>query len=196
MMADIKELNNDFAVFGSPVEGGACFTSFSDTPTIPTDATTKLASTNGWESLGELSENGFTESKSIDVQKPKGWHGYIIKTKVSSEEESFKVEFLEVTRGAVAKLRYGKGNVTINEDGSYKSITAKNIGDVIVPLVFDEIEDTGYLRRTVIPKAHIESIDDVPHQKGNLMVYGMTLIAIRDADGAAYYVYRAKPATM
>ena len=52
----------------------------------------------------------------------------------------------------------------------------------------------GWLRRTVIPKAKIDSIDDVPHQRGSLMLYGMSFTAEVDANGVAAYIYHAKPA--
>lgn len=195
-MSEIKELDNKFATFGSPVEGGACWTSFADTFALPTDATQKMSNQTGFESLGELSENGFTETHSMDIQKAKGWHGTVVATQVSSEDSTFKVEFLEVSRTTAAKLRYGKSNVEENEDGSFKKVSAKPVGTATVPLVIDELENTGYLRRTVIPKASIESFDDIAHQKGNLMVYGMTFTAIPDETGAAYYIYRAKPAVV
>ena len=54
--------------------------------------------------------------------------------------------------------------------------------------------EVPYLRRTVVPRAMVDSFDDEAHQKGSLLVYGMTFTALAGDDGAAYHIYRAKPA--
>lgn len=192
-MAELAEIDNSLVTVGKPVDGGCCWTNFGESPTIPTDATTKMSEQEGWESLGDLSENGYTESKSVTNNKFKGWHGSVVLTCISEEDHTFKVEFIEVNRPSVAKLRYGAGNVEAGEDGSVSHIKAVVGADVKVPLVFDELESNGFLRRTVIKKATIDSFDDVPHQRGSLLVYGMTLTAIDTGDGNYYDVYRAKP---
>ena len=46
---------------------------------------------------------------------------------------------------------------------------------------------------TVFPRAKIESVDDQAHQKGSLLVYGMTFTALVDENNHPYYIYRAKP---
>ncbi len=79
----------------------------------------------------------------------------------------------------------------MDENGDVTHIKAVVGTGVAVPLVFDELESNGWLRRTVVKKATIDSFDDVPHTKGSLLVYGMTFTAIDD-DGF-YDIYRAKP---
>ncbi|TNU89384.1 hypothetical protein FIC87_11335 [Eggerthella lenta] len=148
----------------------------------------------GWESLGELSENGFSESKSVTENKFKGWHGSVVLTAISEEENTYKAEFIEVNRPSAAKLRYGSKNVETGADGSVSHISGKPSTGDKVPLVFDELESNGYLRRTVVRKASVSSFDEVPHRKGALMVYGMTFTAI-EVDGSAFDIYRAKPAS-
>lgn len=63
-----------------------------------------------------------------------------------------------------------------------------------VPLVIDELEDTGYLRRTVIPRVSIDSCDDVEHKPGGLVQYGFTFTVLKTADKPLFTIYRAKPA--
>ena len=190
----LADIDTSLVTVGQPSEGGCCWTSFADSPTLPTDASTKMSTLPGWDSLGELSENGYTESKTVTNNKFKGWHGSIVLAAVSGEENTYKAEFIEVNRPSAAKLRYGAANVSAGADGSVSHIMGKiSTGDKI-PLVFDELESNGYLRRTVIRSASIDSFDDVPHQKGSLMVYGMTFTAV-EVDGQTFDIYRAKPAT-
>lgn len=191
----MKEIDDTLATVGKPVDGGCVWTSFAENPTLPTDATTKMSTLTSFESLGELSENGYTEAQSNSTTKHKGWHGSVVLVSNDGQENTYKVEFIEPNRPAVAKLRYGRGNVTTVTDGSIASIKGV-IGSLeTVPLVIDELESNGYLRRTVIKKASIDSFDDVPHKRGDLLVYGMTFTAIADEKNQYMTVYRAKPAS-
>lgn len=191
--ANLNAFDNNMVTVGQPSEGGCCFTSFEANPSVPTDAVTKISTLAGFESLGDLSENGYTESKSVTSNKLKGWRGSVVLSVLSEEDHTFKLEFIEVNRPSVAKLRYGAENVEAGDDGSVAHIKAVIGTNVRVPLVIDELESGGYLRRTVIKQATIDSFDDVPHQKGSLMVYGMTFTAMDTGDGKFYDIYRAKP---
>lgn len=191
-MADTLEAyDNDLVTTGNPAEGGCCWTCFSDDPTLPTDATTAMA--DPWVSLGDLSENGYTEGKSVTNNKLRGWRGSVVLTCISEEDRTFKVEFIEVNRPSVAKVRYGADNVTAGSDGSVSKISDKVGVMQRLPLVFDELESNGFLRRTVVRRATIDSFDDVPHQKGSLLVYGMTFTALDTGDGEPVTIFRAKP---
>lgn len=192
-MAENTGIDTSLVTVGQPVEGGCCWTSFADAPTLPTDATTAMGTLADFESLGELSENGYTESTSATSNKFKGWHGSVVLTTISDTENTYKLEFIEPYRPTVAKLRFGKDNVTVDEAGVVTAIKGKALSNVTVPLVIDELESNGYLRRIVVPKASIDSFDDVAHQKGSLLVYGMTFTAI-EVDGVMFNTYRAKPA--
>lgn len=190
--ATLSDIDTSLVTTGKPVEGGCCWTCFNENPTLPTDAATKM-STLGFESLGELSTNGFTEGTSVTSNDFRGWHGSVILTEIDEATNTYKVEFVEPNRPTVAKLRYGAENIEIGEDGSVSHIKGKVNPGAKVPLVFDELESNGYLRRTVVRKAAVKDFDDTPHQKGNLLVYGMTFTAI-EVEGQTFDIYRAKPA--
>jgi len=191
----ISELDSSLVTVGNPVDGGSCFTSFKSDVTLPTDATTKMSTLTGFESLGELSDNGFTESKSVSTDAKKGWHGTTLLVVTTDEDKKYKAEFVEVNRPSVAKLRYGADNVTEGTDGSVSKIEDKFGVDTIVPLVFDELESNGFLRRTVVKKARVTSFDDIGHKRGDLIVYGMEFTVLDPGDGSpAVTIYRAKPA--
>lgn len=189
-----NDIDPSLVTTGSPVEGGCVYTSFKANPTLPTDAATKISTLTDLVSLGDLSPDGFTASKSVTVNEFKGWHQSIVLTKVSEEKHQYKMVFIESVRSSVAKLRYGAGNVETNEDGTFSHIKVIANSDVRVPLVIDELEDTGNLRRTVIPRVSIDSCDDVEHKPGGLVQYGFTFTVIKTADKPLFTIYRAKPA--
>lgn len=187
-------INPNNVTTGGPVEGGCCYTNFSDNPTLPTDASESLVGVGStWENVGELSDQGWTQSTSTSVNKFKGYHGSVLLTEVADEENTFKAEFLEITRATTDKLRYGESRVTVDQDGFVSAIDPTTVPGHIVPLVFDELLSNGIKQRTVFPRAKIDSIDDQAHQRGSLMVYGMTFTALVDSNGRPYYVRRYRP---
>lgn len=174
-----SDIDTSLVSNGAPVEGGCCWTSFAASPTLPSDATTAISTLSDLVSLGELSDQGYTESKEIETSEFDGWHGTTILSVVNKEKNKYKAEFTEVQRAAVLQLRYGPENVTVDsETGEVTHVEGKPVGDVTVPLVIDELLSNGRLRRTVVPKAHITGIDDTPHQRGSLMVYGIEFTAL------------------
>lgn len=190
-----KEIDSSLVTVGKPSDGGCCWVSFNGAGTAPSNATDKMSSVEGFESAGELSENGFTESKSVSSTTHKGWHGSTLLITNDDETNTYKVEFVEVNRGTAAKLRYGSSNVNVDDDtGAVLSVKDKGINDDEISLVFDELESNGWLRRTIVRRAMVNSFDDVAHQRGNLMTYGMTFTALQPLDGGAIIeIYRAKP---
>lgn len=162
------------------------YTSFKANPTLPADAATKISTLTDLVSLGDLSPDGFTASKSVTVNEFKGWHQSIVLTKVSEEKHQYKMVFIESVRSSVAKLRYGAGNVETNEDGTFSHIKVIANSDVRVPLVIDRARGPpGNLRRTVIPRVSIDSYDDVEHKPGGLVQYGFTFTVLKTAGQAA-----------
>lgn len=193
-MADLEPIDNNLTTVGQPTAGGCVYVAFKANPTLPSDATTKMGTLTDFVSLGDISENGFTEANARSKNKHKNWNGDVVRTSISDEENTYKLEFIEPNRPSVAKLRYGSGNVEAGTDGSVSHIKGVLGTDEQVALVIDELESGGFLRRTVIPCATIDSFDDVAHQKGSLLVYGMTFTAVKGT-GNIFDIYRAKPAT-
>ena len=190
--ATMPDIDTTKVTVGAPVEGGCCWTTFAEEFELPEAAATAISSLTGWESCGELSDNGYTEKKSITSTDFKGWHGSTVLSVIDEEKNQYHAEFIEVNRGTAAKIRYGAGNVQTDEDGNVTQISGKTGQIKAIPLVFDELESNGWLRRTVVKKAMVSSFDDVPHQRGSLMVYGMDFTAI-EVEGSAFETYRAKP---
>jgi len=176
---------------GAPVEGACCYTSFAASPTLPTTASESLAS---FDSVGEISDGGYTKSVSVTTNKFKGWHGSTILTQVENEENTFKVAFAEVDGGVANKIRYGSDKVEVDASGKVTAIDPTVVPSATIPLIFDELLANGRKRRTVFPRATIESIDDEAHAKGSLLLYGMTFSANVDDNGRPYYIREAAPA--
>lgn len=195
MADDNKTINPGNVTTGGPVEGGCCYTSFESDFTLPTTAAADITGDNSkFVNLGEISDQGWSQSLSTTVNKFKGYHGTVLLSVISEEEHTFKAEFLEVTRESVLKLRYGPENVTVDDDGFVSAIKPTSVPTDERPLIFDELFSNGVKQRTVFPRATIDSIDDQAHQKGSLLVYGMTFTANNDESGHPYYQYRAKKA--
>lgn len=192
-MAELADIDTNLVTTGNPTEGGCVYVTFDMDAETPKDATTKMSTLKDFESAGEISENGFTESKAVTSNKTKGWHGSVVHSAISDEEHTFKLEFLEINRPVVAKMRFGAENVTAGEDGSVQAIKPVIGTNITAKMVIDELESNGYLRRTVIKKATIDTFDDVQHQRGSLMLYGCTCTAIDTGDGIPFETYRAKP---
>lgn len=190
----MTDIDTSLITVGAPTEGGCAYISFASDPTLPTDATTAMSTLTDFVSLGDVSENGFTESRDISSTVHKDWGGEAVLTTIDSDEQTFKIELLEVNRVSAAKLRYGEDAVTASGD-SVSKIDYKAYQGKAYPIVIDELETNGSLRRTLIRKAIVTSFDDITHQKGSLMVYGMTFTANKPADGSdAVSVYRGTPA--
>ncbi len=193
MAETLEPIDHNLVTVGQPTEGGCVWIAFDiEKATLPKDATTAMSESAGFVSLGDLSEDGFTEKKSRTKTDHKNWNKDIVLTSVDEDKVSYTMAFIEPNRPAVAKLRYGSGNVQEGEDGSVSHISGKLGTAENVAIVVDELESGGFLRRTVIGKATVDAFDDVPHQKGSLLVYGCEITAIK-GKGNYFDVYRAKP---
>lgn len=186
-----EDLNAGYVTTGKPTEGGCVYASFAATA-FPTDAATKMSTMKDFASVGELSENGYTESRALSTTTHKGWHNKPLLTSVTEDTKSYKLEFVEVSRAIVAKLRYGADNVTVDAQGEVTKIVDGAYDGSPVSLVIDELESGGEVRRTVIKKAVITSFDDVSHTQGSLVTYGITFTVNEPDDGSdAVEWYRA-----
>lgn len=171
----ITDIDPSLVTTGNPVEGACVYTTFAASPTYPTDASTALGT--GWESLGEVSDNGYSKQKNITTTDHRGWHGSVVLTTVDEETNTLNIAFIEPNRPAVAKLMYGKDNVTAGSDGSVSNIEGKAGGVKPHPIVIDELESNGFKRRTCFYNCMPTSFDEEPHRRGELLVYGFTFTA-------------------
>lgn len=193
-MATLQPIDHSLVTVGKPKEGGCVYAAPYGTVEMPTDATTDMSTLSGWESVGDLSSDGFTESNSKSNTDHKNWDNKTVLSTTNDESNTFKLNFIEINRPVVAKLRYGSNNVEVGDDGSVSHISGKVGVDEEWSLVIDELESNGFLRRSCIERAKADSFDDISHNSQNLIAYGITFKnlagTVNDFD-----VYRAKPAT-
>ena len=71
-MADLSNIDTSLVTVGQPTDGGCVYIAIGEDVAVPTDATTKMSTLEGWESLGEFTDDGFTEGKSVSNDTKKG----------------------------------------------------------------------------------------------------------------------------
>lgn len=183
-------INTGNITVGKPNQGGCVYWAPKGT-TLPTDASTALAAT--YVSLGDISEDGFTEKTDLSSNDFNDWSGNTVLTVAKGKKRTWGLTFIEALNANVLKLVYGKANVEVDPTTSaLKSVTmtGEDVDEGI--LVIEELygANSDVKCRTVIDRAKIDSYDDVPHTMGDLLAYGMEFTGL-DNDGEVGHKYYA-----
>ena len=179
-------LNNSANVStGKPKIGGAIYYAPEGT-TLPTDATSTL---NGaFENLGYVSDDGLTNSNTIESETIKAWGGDIVATSQTDKQDTFQLKLIETLRVAVLKAIYGAENVS----GSAETgITVKaNVKELkTASWVVDMILNGNTLKRVVIPRGKISELGDIVYKDDEAIGYEPTITALPDSLGNTHYEY-------
>lgn len=172
-MAD--DINKEGAsVFNVRSDGGIFYVAPKGT-TMPTEAKTAMTSYAAFMSLGDIDEDGFTDSTDVkDGDSFKDINGDEVLATAGGKTRTVKVKFIEPTRLSVLKSYFGEGNV--ERTGADTTIDADTKPDSTERcFVADEVLSNGVFQRTCIARGITMSYDDVSHSKGDLMAYGMTI---------------------
>lgn len=168
-----------------PATGGAVYRAPLGT-TLPTDASTALAS--GFVSLGYCSEDGLTNSVTVDSDELKAWGGDTVLTFQTGKTDQFSFTLLETLDPNVLKTIYGEGNVTgTHAEGISVSVGADEPTEYV--WVFDMITRNNSKKRIVLPDAKITDMDDIVYSDSDAVSYGITLTAMADNQGHTHYEY-------
>lgn len=153
---------------------------------LPTDAVTALA--DPFKSLGYITEDGLTNSQSADNTSIKAWGGDVVISVMASKEVTYQFALMESMNPDVLKTVYGEENVK----GDAAAGLSVTINSNVLPdkaFVVDMIMKDNSVKRIVIPRGSITSIDDISYKDDEAVSYGITITAIPDDSGNAAYEY-------
>ena len=175
--------------YAKPAVGGAIYAAPAGT-TLPTDATTTLAST--YKSLGFVSEDGVTNANSPETEVINAWGGAPVLTVQTGRPDSFKFTLIEITNVEVLKLVYGADNVTGTalSSGIKVSAGAGQLDPVV--LVIDMVLKNA-LKRIVIPVATVADVGEIAYVDNDAVGFETTVSATADASGYTHYEYMKTP---
>lgn len=169
-----KPNNVTGAVFAAP-----------DGTTLPTDATTSLAS--AFKCMGYSSEDGLTNAITRESEAIKAWGGDTVLTPQTEYEETFSFKLIEPLKSDVLKIVYGDSNVT--ETSSLRTTKANSKELPSHVWVFDMVMSNGKARRIVVPKAKVTEIGEITYTDNDVVGYELTITAVPDSDGNTSYTY-------
>lgn len=181
MSADAKNVSTGKAAVGGAIWRAPLAS------TLPTDATTALDA--AFVCLGYVSEDGLTNSNSMESDDVKAWGGDTVLSMQTSRDDKFSFTLIESLNADVLKAVYGDTNVTV--DPSTNEITLKaNAADAEeASWVVEMIMKGGKKRRIVIPDAKISELGDIVYVDNEPIGYDVTLTAVPDTNGNTHYEY-------
>lgn len=169
---------------GKPKIGGAVSIAAIGT-TLPTDATTAL--TEGFASLGYISEDGMTQGITRDSEAIKAWGGDTVMTTQTDFEETFNFTLIEALSIDVRKAVFGDSNVSgAIASGITTIVNSKELPAHVwaIDLVYN-----GAVSRIVIPNGKVSEIGETVYADNEPVGYELTVTALPDDSGNCSYEY-------
>lgn len=177
--------STSYVTAGKPKTGGAVYVAPVGTD-LPTSAAEELGGL--WLDVGYISEDGVTNSNSIESSDIKEWGGNTVLTLQTGKSDQFKMKFLEAMNSNVLTVIYGEDNVSGSlEEG----LTVKANADEAAQWswVIDMILRGNIAKRIVIPAASISELGDIVYNSSDAVAFDATLSAVPDDEGNTHYDY-------
>ena len=175
---------------GKPAAGGAISYAPVGT-TLPTSATASLDA--AFVTLGYASEDGLTNSMSIDTNSIKAWGGDTVLTLQTSFEDTFGFKLIEALNDDVLTAVFGSSNVV--ESGGAITVKVNSKERSPMSWVVDMVATGNKLKRIVIPSAKITEIGEITYNDSDAIGYDVTLTATPESAGQTHYEYIAAAPT-
>lgn len=158
----------------------------------PTALTQPGALDEAFKSLGDIGEDGFTESVDTGSNDFKDISGDTVLSVSNGKTRKFEFHFIEAERAALMEFYYG--NATTNAStGALEKVELDNADNAEWVMVIYELLSSGTLRMTVLNRAKPTEFGDIDHNRGNLMDYDVTVTALSDG-GKAGSIFFGKAA--
>jgi hypothetical protein len=142
-----------------------------------------------FEAIGYLDQDeNVTNGEERDSEDIEAWGGAIVLTVTTSRKETFSFKPIEQTV-ANWKLRFGQNNVTGNDANAVIVHDGAAYNEAVSMIVAEKLRD-GRVHLTVIPKAQLDSGEDLEHSDSDAFGYGMSFVALAyDGDKTSYELY-------
>lgn len=170
--------NAENASVGKPLAVGGAYVAFWDTLTdddIPTDGTTELSA--AWVNAGYVGEDGLTNSTDISDTDPiLAWGGDTVILPDGTKSESFQAPLLE-TKLETLQAIYGKSNVTSDPETGEITVRKNSNAQPLVAWVYEVLLTGDRVKRIVVPRTKLTSLDDVQYTDSDAISYNATFTA-------------------
>lgn len=178
--------NATYVTAGKPKVGGSVYRAPLGT-TLPTDATTALGS--AFVDLGYCSDEGITNSNTIESDDIKAWGGDTVLSLQTDKTDTFQFTLIEAMNENVLKAVFGAANVTgtlatgmtVKANATEQAEAAWCIEMVL--------KGANAKKRVIIPCAKITEIGDVVYSDSDAVGYDITITAVPDTSGNTHYEY-------
>lgn len=170
---------------GKPKIGGAVYRAPLGT-TLPTDAVTAL--NEAFVDMGYVSEDGVTNSNTIESDDIKAWGGDTVLALQTDKTDTFQMTLIESMNVNVLKAVFGDDNVTGTLSTGI-TVEANAAEQEDAAWVIDMIARGNVKHRVVIPSGKISEVGDTVYSDTEAVGFEITVTATPDTSGNTHYEY-------
>ncbi|GAA4981230.1 hypothetical protein [Actinopolymorpha pittospori] len=149
----------------------------------PADVTSAWAT--AWKAGGLLDgEEGFTETREDQSSEKYAWGGLLVKRTKSQHKRTITFVALEDNDTIFGIVNPGSTR-TVDEASSLTTSAVRVPTSAEFAIGF-EVRDGDTVKRRIVKRATVDSIDDVTETESDVTVYSITVVLYPEADGTLY----------